>query len=252
MNMLFTFVLIILILIALGAIAWVVVPKFSLLSSLRVQQSPKDKLKQLKKNIVVGRLLRKAKAIEEKLLAPETRRKVKDLVKDSYTKLKVLEEKYRAHTGEAKGEMLLKRGQDNIVDDPELAEQCFIEVINLDRRNLEAYVGLFQIYLAKKKFDEVGEVVDFLIKINPASADKYVFSLAEAYLQNGDIKTARKYGEQALKIEVGNPRYLDFMTDLAILDNNKKQAEAYLERLEETNPENAKIAEFKERIKGLA
>lgn len=237
--------------VALGAIAWVVVPKLPQLSSLKVRQSPKDRLKQLKKNIVVGRIMRKTKALENKLRAPETRRKVEDLFKDSYTKLKVLEEKYRANTSEAKIKMLLKRGQSNIADDPELAEQCFLEVINLDKRNLEAYVGLSQIYFAKKKIDEAKEVVEFLMKLNPASADKYIFSLAEAYLQSGDAEKARKYGEKALNKEDENPRYLDFLTELAILDGSKKEAQEYLAQLKEVNPDNAKIKEFKERIKDM-
>lgn len=247
----FVFIIIILILVALGVIAFIVVPKLPLLSSLHTDPSPEEKLQQLKKNIVIDRISRKVKLLEKKVLSPETSKRISDKIKEFYTKLKVVEEKYRVGTREAKIEMLLKRGQENISDDAELAEQCFIEVINFDKRNADAYIGLAQIYLAKKKLNEAKEVIEFLAKLDPAASNNYIFALAEAYLQGGDVEQARKYGERVLKSETENPRYLDFLIELAIIDGNQKQAQRYLTKLENVNPENAKIGEFEERIKSL-
>lgn len=247
----FIIIIIILILVALGAIAFVVFPKLSLLSSLRTDPSPEEKLQQLKKNIIIERILRKVKLAEKKLLSPDISKKVGDKIKELYTRLRVAEEKYRIGTREAKIDMLLKRGQENIRDDSELAEQCFIEVINFDKRNADAYLGLAQVYLAKKKFNEAREVIEFLAKLDSTVSNNYIFALAEAYFQSGDLEQARKYGERVLKSETENPRYLDFLTELAIMGGNQKQAQQYLIRLEKVNPENAKIAEFGERIEKM-
>lgn len=246
-----TVILIILVILSFGAIAWVVVPKLPQLLSFTVDDSPKEKLKRLKTNLVMSRLGRKVKAVEKKIIAPETRRRIGYLVRDSYAKLKVLEENYRASTSEAKIKLMLKRGQDNIAVDSDLAEQCFLDVVSIDKHNLAAYEGLSQIYLSKKSFREAIEILEFLMKLNPASSDKYLFDIAQAYMLSGNLAGAREYGERAIALEPENPRYLDFFAELAILEGNKREGGQFIRKLQRVNPENAKIAEFARRIKDL-
>lgn len=236
---------------ALSAIALVVARKFPQLSSMNVKESPKERLRELKRNLVIAKIVRKARALEKRIVSKETLRRAKYIAQEAYKKLKVLEEKYRKHTNEAKVELLLKRGRSNLVDDPELAEQCFLDVITLDAHNLTAYEGLLRIYLARKSFKEAKEVLEFLTKLNPASAGRYLFELAEALLREGDKESAWKYGVEATALEPSNPKYLDFLVELAILKGHRKEGEKYLEKLKKVNPENAKIVEFEERIKNL-
>ena len=243
--------MVILILAALGAIGFVVIRKVPQLSALHVEESPKEKIKRLKANLVVQRMMRKIEQGKKKLIAPETWQRVQYLLAETYRKIKILEEKYKVRTADAKVKMFLKRGRENIIDDPELAESCFLDVITLDPRDLEAYEGLFQIYRARKSFHETNEILEFLMKLNPASAGRYLFEVAEAMLQSGDQQGAWGYGTRAIALEAANPKYLDFLIGLAILEGRKKEGSEYLEKLREVNPENGKIGEFEERIKNL-
>ena len=244
-----TIILTILLIIALGVMAWIVIPKLPQLSLFEIQQSEKDKIKDLKKHIIINRLFRRSKETFEKIVKKDKRDRFRSCLKDIYRNLKLLEDKYRNHTSESKIELLLKRGNDNINDDLEAAEQCFLDVINIDKRNLSAYEGLFRIYLKQKELDEAREVIDFLTRLNPASYGRYMFDFAYALFESGGRWKAWKYAKLAYNDEPSNPRYLDFLTELAILDGNKKEARQYLDQLKEVNPENGKIQEFEERLK---
>lgn len=243
-----TFLTVLIVLAAIAAIAVIAVRKFPQLASMNIEQSPAEKLKRVKEKIAVKRILRQVQATKKKIIAPENWARVKYLVGDAYQKLKLLEEKYKARTSESKIQLLLKRGRVALVDDPELAEQCFLDVITLDPRNLESYEALLRIYLFKKQVSEAVELLDFLVKLNAASAGRYLFEVAGALLNSGDGKGAWQYGIQAITFEPINPKYLDFVIELAILEKHKREGEKYLDKLREVNPENAKIKEFEERL----
>ncbi len=244
----FTAIVVVLILVALGALAFVVVRKVPQLSALHVEESPKEKIKRIKKHLVVQRMMRKIEQGKKKLIAPETWQRVQYLFSEAYGKVKILEEKYKVRTAGARVKMLLKRGRENINDDPELSESCFLDVITIDPRDLEAYEGLFQIYRTRKSFHETNEILEFLMKLNPASSGRYLFEVAEALLKSGDQAGAWNYGARAIALESANPKYLDFLIGLAILEGRKKEAGEYLEKLREVNPENGKIGEFEKSL----
>lgn len=245
------FIIIALILIALSVIGVIVVRKFPELASMNVDESPREKQRKLKHTIALGRLLRKAQTMKQKALLKVSWERVKYVVGESYQKLKIFEEKYKTHTTEAKIKILLKRGQNNVIEDPELAEQCFLEVITLDARNLPAYEGLSQIYLARKNFNEAIEILEFLVKLNSGLAGRYLFDLSYALQEAGDKKGAWQHGREALTFEPTNPKYLDFLIEIAILDGHKKEGVDYLQTLIEVNPENAKIEDFKKRLEEI-
>lgn len=247
-----TFIVLILVLVALGIIVLIVARKFPQLASLHIEESSYDKLKQLKKNLVLSRITRSVHATKKKIIAPETWQRIQYLVRQSYARLKMLEEKYRTNTADMKIRILLKRGLSNIIDDPELAEQCFLDVITLDPRNLDAYEGLSQIYLERKNMHEANEIADFLVKLNPAAKGRYFFAMAQAFLQTGDKAEAWKYALQSIDTEPANPKYLDFIIELAILEGNAREGVEYLKRLWTVNPENAKLVDFEERLQVLA
>ena len=250
-----TGVLVILGLAALGIIAWVVVPKLTLLSSLQIEESPKERWKRLKKHIVISRMMRKVKEksaeFEKKIFTKERKAQFSGRIQGVVKKLRRLEENYREQTKDNKLAMLLKKADEQLDDNSESAEEKFLEVVRLDSHNLEAYEGLLQIYLTRKSLAEASEIVDFLKKLNPASVGRYAFDLAKLFLERGELKNAKKYGEQALKDEPENPKYLDFIVESAILDGDAYGAAQYLDRLREVNPENAKIQDFDSRIAKL-
>ncbi|MBI2551861.1 hypothetical protein HYW17_00980 [Candidatus Uhrbacteria bacterium] len=242
-------------LVALGVMAWVVVPKLSLLSSLQIEESPRERWRRLKKHIVISRMIRKVKEqsteLEKRIFNKERRARFRFRIESAIAKLRKLEENYREQTKDHKIVMLLKKAAEQLEDNSESAEEKFLEVVRLDPHNLEAYEGLLQIYLTRKKLAEASEIVDFLKKINPASVGRYSFDLAKLLLEGGEFKKARKYGEQALKDEPENPKYLDFLIEVAILGGKRGEAQQHVDRLREVNPENAKIVEFESRIGAL-
>lgn len=243
-----TFIVVVIVLAAIAAIAVIVVRKFPQLASMNIEQSPAEKLKRVKERIAVKRIMRQVQATKKKVVSPENWARVKYLVQDAYQKLKLLEEKYRVHTSEGKIQLLLKRGRGALTDDLELAEQCFLDVITLDPRNLESYEALLHIYLSKKQVQEAIELLDFLVKLNPASSGRYLFEVAGALLRAEDKAGAWQYGVQAVSFEPTNPKYLDFLIELAILEEHKREGGKYLEKLREVNPENGKIDEFERRL----
>ena len=246
-----TIILIVVAVVALSMISWVVARKAPQLSAMNVEETPQAKARLLKQAIVAAKFLRRLRELQSKFAAPESWRRFSGRVRDAYQRLKALEEKYTTHTKDAKITLLLKRGTDALTEDAEEAEQCFLEIITLDPHNLEAYEGLLQIYLAKSSLKEAGEVAQFLMKLNPAASGRYLFLLAAAYREAEDNKAAWKYGTQAATFEPANPKYLDFLVELAILEKRKQAGEKYLARLKEVNPDNAKIEEWEERIKNL-
>ena len=69
--------------------------------------------------------------------------------------------------------------------------------------------------------------------------------------KSGDQSGAGEYGTRAIALESSNPKYLDFLIGLAILEGRKKEGRQYLEKLREVNPENGKIEEFEKRLEEL-
>ncbi|MDO8505256.1 MAG: hypothetical protein Q7S48_01585 [bacterium] len=242
------FIVIAIILAAIAVIGIIAVRKFPQLASMNIEQSPAEKLKRVKEKIAIKRIMRQIKIVKKKVVTPENWARVKYVVRDAYQKLKLLEEKYKVHTSEGKIQLFLKRGRGALADDLELAEQCFLDVITLDPRNLESYESLLQIYLSKRQVQEAVELLDFLVKLNSGSSGRYLFEVAGALLRSGDSKGAWQYGVQAGSFEPTNPKYLDFLLELAILEKHKREGEKYLEELREVNPENGKIEEFEKRL----
>ena len=250
-----TIIFILLILIALGAIAYVVVPKLPLISSIEVKETPQEQWKRIKRNIVIGRLARKLREISvtarKRIFTKERQEEIYSAASKLQKKFKELESRYKTQSKEHRIALLIKRGRDIIADDPDEAEKNFLETVRLEPKNLEAYEGLFEIYGSRRSVKEAEETGRFLMRINPASSTRYAFSIADVFLTSGDAINASAYALQALAEEPENPKYLDFLIECAILASDRKSAKEYLKRLEKVNPENAKIGELGERIKNL-
>jgi len=247
----FTFLGIFLVLVALGVIGWIVIHKFPQLASMNVEQSSVERLRRLKQHLALNRMARRVRVLKGKIITPENWQRVKYVVQESYQKLRLLEDKYKTHTEEAKIQLLLKRGRAALIDDSELAEQCFLEIIGLDPKHLESYEALSRIYLDRKNIKEAMETLEFLVKLNPAFAGRYLIDIASALLMSGDRKGAWEYATKAIELESSNPKYLDFLIELAIVDGRQREGMQYLEALQGVNPENAKLGELQRRLKEL-
>lgn len=165
--------------------------------------------------------------------------------------------------------------------DLESAEKKYIAAIRIDTKSSEAYRGLGDVYFAQEQFDEALETYGFLLQLEPKN-DAVIVKLAELCEKKGEIEQAIEYYQQALLInanlsnrfakaaellmqldqyetaaeaiaeavdlEPQNPKYLDMLVEISIMGANKDAARDAYERLRMVNPENQKLAAFKDRI----
>lgn len=164
------------------------------------------------------------------------------------------------------------------------AEQCFIEALKLDEKNVEAYRGLGKAYLDVEKYKEAIAIFKFLLKLAPRD-DRAFNRLAMAYMGQNKYEDAARALEKAVEInnslairffdlgrlyqelerpaaalrnfqkaadiEPCNPKYLDQLLEISIITGDRRLAEDAYEQLETVNPDNQKLPEFRERIEEM-
>lgn len=164
------------------------------------------------------------------------------------------------------------------------AEQCFIEALKFDEKNVEAYRGLGRVYLDLERYKEAVAIFKFLLKLAPQD-DRAFNRLAMAYIGQNKYEDAVKALEKAVDIndtlairffdlgwlyqeierpaaalrnfhkaaelEPGNPKYLDQLLEISIIIGDRQLAMETYERLEAVNPDNQKLPEFRERIEDM-
>jgi len=141
----------------------------------------------------------------------------------------------------------------------EKAEEKLVEIISLDSKNLNAFSKLAALYEDLKKFPEARQTYHYALKLarqhqhekeimGELSLQEIYFDLAWLEKEAGDLKTSLDNVREALDLEPNNPRYLDLILDLSIIMKDKEQAQEYLLKLAEVNPENQKLAEIQREI----
>lgn len=130
------------------------------------------------------------------------------------------------------------------------AEQKYIAAIRLDKKNVDAYEGLGNLYRKTQKYPEAREALRFILKFRPNDASVHV-SIGEVALAEGNPALALSEFRTAVRIRPGNPKYLDFLIETAILVDDRLVAASGLDLMRETNPENQKIVTWEERIAAL-
>ena len=253
----------IVILLCLAGILAIIIKKLPLLAVFDVNSIPEEKEAETKKKIMEERLERKAKVYWNKispffkLISNFFARKFKAVqgwvskIEEKYkTKAKkgVLVTKEEFASQENEIERLLNEGEDLIkTEEFETAEKKFIEILSLDAKNIAAFHGLGDLYFLQKQYDEAINTYKHILKIDKEDDQAY-FGLAEIFyiLKNYDQALANI--KMALDVEAKNPKYLDLLLEISIIIKNKELAEETLSKLEEVNPDNAKIDEFKDRI----
>ncbi|MFH1325932.1 MAG: tetratricopeptide repeat protein [Candidatus Falkowbacteria bacterium] len=290
--MLYNIIPLILILISGGVIIYIISKKFPAVVSLDVESIPQEKEKRVKQQIIHNRLkrnLNRGWVSIQRFLKPVTNW-ISNYIKQTYDKLINLKEHY-ARTSD------IKQGSVDEIDDLfssaeefkrkeayEEAEKCYIKIISLDSKNIEAFKKLGLLYLEIDKIEEAKSTLEHVLKLTEEDAEVYgnladitkdkgnlkkskeyylrsiqlnnengknYLNLAEIYQSSGDNKEAMKAIKQALKIEPKNPKYLDAMFNLSILIKDKADALDAYKIMKAINPENQRLPEMKKEMDAL-
>lgn len=212
----FSIVPLIIIIVCLLAIIVVVLRRYSDILVIDPDTIPEERDRMKKNEILSGRLERRSKAaarLAGKALRPLGNKAKKGFL-SSYKKLLEYERTSKKATGEptfAKPSPVLPAQAP-----PEPSEEDYIAMLEEDSKDTGAYFGL-----------------------------------AEIYRKKGDLAAARETLEHTLRLEPTNPRFLDALVDLGIMEGEAGRAKDALLRLKEANPENGKIPELEKRIAEL-
>ncbi|MDD5040778.1 MAG: tetratricopeptide repeat protein [Patescibacteria group bacterium] len=283
------------IVVCFGVVLSIIVKKFPTLASINTDTLTKHKQERVKKHIIEHRLKRKLQALTFRTAFQHDSSSTKkaSFVRNLYSSLKEMEEKYRRKikelepqdaTDEKSRGILLKEASDFIAQDKyKEAESKYIEAISLDRKCVEAYEGLAQVYTQLKDYQHAQEIYRYLLKISVPSGDAdnsthgagtavggsvranlnadsvttndavagYHREIGKLFLLDGNAEQALGSFQESVKLEPNNPKNLDHVIDTALKLENKAVATEYLEKLRGVNPENEKLQELEERIQEL-
>jgi len=161
------------------------------------------------------------------------------------------------------------------------AEELFIEAVSLDSTNVNAYLGLARVYVGLKDFEHAHEVYGHVLKLDAQNGDAMLGLADLANKENDWLKAAKIYedllkvkedeaeyyydyalvseklednkkaieaAQTAVELKPNDPRYLDLLIEMCIVNKKKFLALKTLDKLKEVNPENQKLAELKNRI----
>ena len=167
----------------------------------------------------------------------------------------------------------------------EQAEKSYIEAIKRQPRAVLAYRGLAETYRDKGSLTEAFETYQFLFQLEPNNdtvaaelgalaesqgkiedAIQYYqqavlindslaprfYHLAELFLKINQPAAAREAVLSAVELEPKNPRYLDLAIETAILCHDQRLAKECYQELRSVNPDNQKLAIWKERIGAIS
>lgn len=250
--------------------------KFSVLANIEVAEIQSEKNAQLKQQIIANQLKRRFSKIgllSARILKPFSRflRNSFDWLYDKLNNW----QRTQVNREAVLGQEISKRVDILLFEAEELArearfdaaEKKYIEIIGLDPKNFRAFKDLGEVYLSNQNLNEAKQTFEHALRLKKTlekevpkvkgvspkdlETSQVYFLLSRVFEESNDLPKTIAYLKRALKIEKHNPRYLDRLIEVSILNKDKITAlEAYSD-LEQTNPENQKLANFKERIQTL-
>lgn len=244
----------------------VIVRKFPALANLDVENMPTEKEARFKEQIITGRMqkgLAKWKVRFGKFFG-FFGRKIGGLFQFIQKKLQEAKKNYSAEKVPMPAAdkesvikaLFLKNESLDDREDFEAKERNLIKIIEINPRHDEAFMVLGSLYSANKKFEEAKQAFAHVLKLlGHEEGDKQsevYFDLAGIYRETGELVNSLETIKMAAKLSPNNPRYLDALLEISIMNKDKITAMAAFEKLAEANPENGKLAEFKEQIEELA
>ncbi len=162
------------------------------------------------------------------------------------------------------------------------AERAYLEVIRHEPHSLPAYVGLGEVYLGSREYEQAKEVFEYLVGRGLPSAhlglarsaagqgqlelarSEYQLALAQGNALQPQLELARvlqalgdpaeafQHLREAYVLEPRNPKLLDFYIELSIVNGQPIEAQAALDTMREVNPDNQKIPELALAVRQLA
>ena len=260
---------------SLVGMAVVVGRKLPQLRLLDTATIPEEKEAQMKKQIMISRLERKAAAVGQRLrrLLRPVASQVKTGAGHLYRKVLDLEEELRtpppadaAAEPPLTIERLLQAAEDLAHEGRYAeAEEKYIAVVERDHLNLAAYRGLGALYLKRREYRLAEEAYRYVLKLlkskkfaslNPEVDLDHL--LATSYAELGSVVEAREgmaaaggHYRKAAALEPSNPRYLDVLRKISILGKDKTLAQTTLQRLQMADPQNAKLAVLQAEVDAL-
>jgi predicted Zn-dependent protease len=247
---------------SLTIIIFIIAKKFTLLANIDIENIPSVKEAKVKEKIISNRLKRNFIKWSSKIIKISL--KTKEHLSKSFimlfNKLHDIKDSYNksaagttVNSRDKIRELYAQAVEQKNKNEFDVAEEKLIEIISLDSKNIAAFKMLGEIYLYEKKIPEARETFKHVLKISEAeeeSAEIY-YNLAIIEKESGKGEISLIHIREALEVHPNNPRYLDTMIEVGILDKNKSAAKEALSKLKAVNPENQKIAEFAEQIEQL-
>lgn len=253
------------------AVFIVIIRKFSILSILNTDNIPGEKEAGFKKEIIKKRIDRDLMRFNR--LFSSNIDRLKNKTKDALTfveknlySLKNSYLKNRPLTMERKNKIIKDLFKEADLaekqNDSNLAELKYLDIINLDQKNLRAFFFLGELYYSNAKLTEAIQTLSFALKLaikekklgllaEDLSIAEIYFSLAKAGLDLERLDYALESIREALDLEPNNPRYLDLILDLSIMKKDKGLAWTYFNKMSTINPENNKLQTWREEIMAL-
>ena len=213
------------------------------------------------------------------------------LFKWVYQKLNQLKENYKSEeilsnndSKQSIEQLFIEAEEFNKQNDLAMAEKKYIEIIRLDSGNIKAFKDLAKLYFERKNYEEAKQTFEHVLKLKEDDEEIYnglaqiakekgnlvqardgylkaldinsqrsqtYFDLALVYQAMENVKEAIVNIKKALQIEPNNPRYLDTMLEISIIDKDGALAIEAYKKLAEVNPDNQKLAGLKEQIDEL-
>jgi len=275
----------IVVIVCLAGIGSIVARKFPQLTLIDTEALPLERDAKRKKEIIRRRVDYMTGSFGRKLAGFLIRQfeHVQERFRAAYRRLLILERQYRMDkpsTPEGLASKIVQLFEQanaaRQVSDFGSAEKRYIEVLSIDRRNHEAYWGLGELYLEAKRYEESKETFAYLVRMirkesrcahletgavteKPCEASPTAhsdiatgwFNAGLAAEAGGDIVFARQAFERAVVFGPANPRHLDLLLDACILEGDKSRAAEVFAQLQATNPDNAKLEAFAQRIAEL-
>ncbi len=254
----------VLILVSLAIIIFIVSRKFSILANIDLESIPAEKEAQVKEMIIGKRIKRNFTRWSSKIMNILNFfiKKLSSFFQLIFNKLHDLREHYNAETeqkndaGKDRVSELLKEFKElRAKENNEQAEKKLIDIIGLDSKNLEAWDALGELYYEQKNYEEAKQTFEHLIKLIEEDGDgdtgEAFFNLALVNRDNNNYEEALGSIKRSLEKHPNNPRYLDTMIEISIINKDKISALEAFDKLKEANPDNKKLEEWKKEIRKL-
>lgn len=144
-----------------------------------------------------------------------------------------------------------------------LAEDLCFQYLKLDKDNVNALELLASVYYMSSSNQKAIQTYEYIVSIlrkgknkdntkdNNQKTVKYLIKVADIYLSENNYKKISEVLKNAFLIEENNPKILDLLIESYINLKDRFMAERTLKKMEEANPENLKIIEFKDRIEKM-